>query len=911
MRRRVALGLTAAFIVASGLTGPASAAGASSCGPGGSVQDAGNGWLASRPTFPAGRARVSLLAAPAFDPNLIYATNGTVLMRSVDAGCSWLSVLTAAPTGPVATAPATITALTAPTSANSSSYVYVGVTTSVAGVELPAVLTSPDRGAHWTTADSNAGLPVSGSVRELVGQPQTPDTAYVVIAVTVGAAVSRAAIYATTDAGVSWGSRTGTTESFDGAMLTIDPTRQTALFAIDGTRQIVSSIDGGISFTRTSGAPGGPVGSLSLAPGGGSIRLAAGRSDASAVERSDDGGRSWRSAATPQTPVSVAAAPLQNLTAVSDGRQLGLLAANGVYRAAGPSGDGAPVGLVVSAPTTSGFALTGLEDGAVLRASFGTSGKVLPPVRQPGGGLRPISLMPGGPVRQFPSTLLPSGLRVALPAGGRRLVPLQLLVPRTPTPVDVMFLIDTTSSMQPVIDELRQNISRLVMVLDTAGLNARFGIADFRDYPSPAGSAQASDWPYRLRRRIGRVNEELRAAIGQLSAAGGTTDGGASALTALLQSTTGEGDTFDGVHYVARGEDARYRPDALRLAMLATDTTPHYGGQQVKNDSGNTVTNPGPGYDQVIAALLRKSVHSVGLALGSDAVPAMTRLARGSKTFAPRGGVDCDGNGTVDVPAAAPLVCSIASGGSVSVSTNANGTKAGTGGNGTGGVSGAVVGLANGIADVRPVVMRVRTGTRFARVVGTPAYPVDLRQNNELAYRVELSCPLAAASRQPIELRASVGRRELARTELTLDCGGVATAAGTVAVPPVRAAAEAPPPAPPAAQPVPNPNPNPNPNVNPAANVNVNVNAGLVEQSEPEQQLAMAEDGGGAESESYAMSAVGHPGRSEEAFVLVAGVLLAAATSVAVRTRTSLVCGFAVNPCKASDGAGTRRTAAP
>lgn len=852
MMRRLRWVLAVA-LVGVGLSLPAQAL--SPCGPGGSTESVGGGWIASAPNYPAGHGETSLVASPAFDPNLIYASNGTVVMRSVDAGCGWALVYTAGTAGVLPGSKSSITALTVPSSANNSRFVYVGTThTLVTGVSTPAVAVSTDRGAHFT--EQTSGLPTVGSVTSLAANPQVPDVAYVTVALDVTATTSQQ-LFATTDGGATWKQRTPTGDSFPGEQLTVHPTAQTELFAVSGGK-VVRSTDGGASFVAAS--PAGTVRSLSSAPGAGGVRLVATRSDG-AVATSSSLGESWAGVSSPVKAYSAAAAPLQPFVAVSGptGAFLLLPAAIDI----GPGGAG-PSSLAVTAPTAKGFAITGIRGGTLMRVTVDPSGRPIQPVVGPGGRLTPVTLLPVGAVTQFPSLILPAGVHVSLAAGETRTLPYRMLVPRTPTPVDVLFVVDSTNSMAPVIDDLRKGISAMVNSLNSAGLNVRIGVGDFRDYPGPRGPAAPGDWPWRLRRGIGPVDAELAGALNQLNTGGGTGDGWTSAYAAMYQSTTGNDVVDDHPEPLDEGY-AGYRSGSLRLAMLASDAPSHEGSSRGE---------PGPNSDQVVAALLAHQVHAIGLAVtGGDLDPSrfMRLLADGSQTFAPVGGVDCDGNGVPDLDEGAPLVCKLAY-----VSAGAAGTGAGISQGGSpAGLTAAVVGLASGIPDIRPVGVRVANGASFA-VLHQAQRAINLRADNELPFQLQLHCPLGPGSHQRIDLVGETGRRVLATNDVDLTCGGLPVAAPAVAA----VAAVAPPPAPAPAQPVPQPQPQPNPNPNPNPNpaVNINVNPGVADQQEQMPQLAMAESS--ESSESLSMSGI--------AFVTVAGLMACTAGGLALRRREQL-----------------------
>src|SRR5207245_6159018 len=105
------------------------------------------------------------------------------------------------------------------------------------------------------------------------------------------------------------------------------------------------------------------------------------------------------------------------------------------------------------APPRVGYAAPGRSGGAVVRATISlATGHPIPPVNTP------IRLLSGADVHQFPAVLIPGPHSVTLRPGASVDVPYRLFLPRVPTPLDVMFLVDTTGSMGGVIDGLRQDL---------------------------------------------------------------------------------------------------------------------------------------------------------------------------------------------------------------------------------------------------------------------------------------------------------------------------------------------------------------------------------------------------------------------------------------------------------------------
>lgn len=871
-----ALRLAVAAALAAAASGAALApAAAAACSSTGRADLAGGPWLALRPQFSSGPAAVTLVAAPPFAPDLLYASNGVQVVRSTDAGCSWKAVLDVAGLGSLST----VRALAAPSSANSSQYLYVGLDTGVAGgLSRPEVRVSRNRGDDWLPTAPNGSLPPVGVVRSLTASPRLPQTAYALIEQQAAGQTLRSSVWATGDGGGTWQERTLPTETRAADLLLSGPQRENALAALRAG-EVRRSSDGGRTFQ-----PAGPVDVVALdqAPGGGGSRLVGGRGSTNGIVRSDDGGDSWYALPAPARPARVAMAPLQDLVALGDGRSTWLLPrVGGAVEVA--STLAAPDQLQLSAPTAAGFALVGVGGGAVLRSTYTLARRPIPPQV-----LRPVRLLPFDPVGQFPSTLAPVQTAVSLPVGGAEVTPYQLFLPRTPSPLDVMFLLDTTGSMGPVIDGLRQGVAAIVSALNGSGLDVRVGLGDFKDYPSPYGGGGSDDYPYRLDRRIGVADASLARAIEALQATGGG-DGPESALTALFQSATGKGDVVQGHRFVAPGGQAGYRARTVRLDVLSTDVEFRERGD---DDFSGTLRELGHTVPEVVRVLRAKDVHVVGLDAGG-AREDLERVAAGTSTFAPQGGVDCDGDGQAELRAGAALVCGIGGatgGGGVGVGVDAN---TGTGA-GSVSLAGAVIGLAEALPDRQRVAVRVSRGAANARIVSRAVHDgVNLKADNELAYRVRLSCPQAAGpGTRAVELAASAGGRVVATASVSLTCVGSGVAgpvappgAEPVDVPPADPnGAAAPPAQPPNA---PNPNPNPNPNANPNANPNVNANVGAASQEQQTQQLALvqSEATGWQETEELAMSRPA-PLLPAGLFVGAAGLLLAVAC-LTVRARSA------------------------
>ena len=881
---------------AAGATGGVHASTAKLCN--GTPSLAGGGWSATTiPQLPT----IAEMRSPTYAPDRIYATDGHAkLMRSDDDGCNWFDISPSPPplVSGLGQAPQaiTITSIAAPSSATSVGYLYIGADvtpTDKLPVSLPAqpyVYASRTGGRPDVVSSSN-GLPRIGHVQEVAASDQSPRIVYAMIT----GANGNSGVYASGDGANTWTGPLSTDTSLTD--LRVDPNVGNWIYAVKAGTGLVLSRDGGRSFAPVP-LTDPDVSSFGAASGSGGVQIVQGHASSGVMEISVDSGRSWHAwPVYAQKSRNVAISATVPVVAAYDDQKLSILQLGrcGTVPLPFTPGIGTPLdnSVQMSAPTAVGLALTGVsrDHQRVLRAIYNPLKCVPAPP-----SLHPIQLLPHVTVKQFPSQLsadtssvqVPSGgavhgTTISLPAGTSTDVPYNLLLPRSPSPVDVMFLVDTTDSTDQMIDGVRQGLQTVVNELDDTGLDVQFGVADFKDYPGSAGGGgEDGDYPYKLRRAIGPVDLSLQKAMSLLHAGGGG-DQAESDLAALYYSTTGAAEK-DGRRWLVHPGLAGYRSSSLRLAMLATDEMFH-----------TEPDLPGPHWQQTVDALRAHDVHQIGLAVESegqggkpqpglfDSLNDQRKMARDTGAIAPAGGVDCDGNGSTDIPAGDPLVCTISkpADNRVTVSVPKSGRKI---------VLGAapqavhlaplVVQLATSIPDFRPVGLAVRGApSADAKVVKPSAPPVvNLRVDNALNYVVRFSCPQSASThRWPLTVTAHAGARPITSTHATLVCGGVAPvvpAAAAVALP--AAVAPGTPPNPP-------PNVNANFNPNPA----VNPNAGFAQQDEEQPQLALADaDQGLTEEPGTSLAMSRRTGDAQAAWMLAAaGLMTAGAAAYATRSR--------------------------
>ncbi|HET6816775.1 MAG TPA: hypothetical protein VFH66_06065 [Mycobacteriales bacterium] len=849
----------------------------------------GGGWAASLPHFPAGEPQkvVQAVAVP-YVPGRAFATNGTAVMRTDDLGCTWRAIALPASPGqsilPIDVpqpldgllripSNLTITDIAAPSSATQSANVYIGGTLVSPLKHQPVVYAVSQDGS---VLERSSGLPSSGDLQDVSAVDFAPNDVYAIV--TGGQPVSGGpGIYTSGNFGGTWQQGTAPIDGL--THLRADPGVPTTAYAL-GPHGLEVTYKGGQSEFIQHGPVAGDVASYDVVSGGGGARIVLGHTRSAHIDRSDDAGSSWVSEPTPVDAAEVALTPLLDTVAVADSHRL-FVEKDGDKASAEDvtPPNGVPTDLEFTAPSPAGYVLQGAIGNAVVFRGFTVDGAVLDVQH-----LQQVVLNQQGPPKQFPATLTPHTANITLRPGAHRDVPYRLLLPRTPSPVDVMFLVDTTDSMQATIDGLRQDLAIIVNDVADTGLDARFGVAEFRDYApnvEDMGAGEIGDKPYTLRRKIGLDDATLQAALNKLKAGGGG-DPPEADLTALLQSTTGQGQIAGKKVVVPVGQDAGYRTGSLRLAVLATDAPFHRERHYLT-----------PQWDTVVSTLRSHRVYPIGLAVQQSGGDASQRpqfesmhdeqdMATATGSLAPRGGVDCNGDLVPDVPAGQPFVCKVpivkttTSIGGVTLHEQTQPVK----------LAPAIVNAAENLPDLRTIGLVFNGDARVASLV-TRAPVLNLRNDNTTGYTVRFTCPRAKQRHvYHLGINATDGTRSLVGSTATVTCDALAPLPHTKPLPPV--AAVVPPAAVAAAPPAPgNPLPNANPNPNPVPNAN----AGFASQEEEQRQLAFADADAGVsleESGEMQMSRLGGDGSDPAPWLFGgAAVLLTAATAYAARTRLS------------------------
>jgi hypothetical protein len=223
--------------------------------------------------------------------------------------------------------------------------------------------------------------------------------------------------------------------------------------------------------------------------------------------------------------------------------------------------------------------------------------------------------------------------------------------------VDLFFLVDLSSSFADDLPVFQAQAPGIIDSIKEANPNVRFGLGRFEDYPiSPFGSSSAGDVAYARILDLTFDSESVKTTIAGLTTRSGA-DEPQSQLTALYQAATGAGQDLSGEGYlgasIPAGQQANFRNGATKLFLMWTDAEFH-----LPDDPGD-IPYPGPSFVdtvEAIEALDPPMVLGISVAPHSGLVD-LENMAIATNAFAPEGGVDCDGDGEIDIEEGDPLVC--------------------------------------------------------------------------------------------------------------------------------------------------------------------------------------------------------------------------------------------------------------
>lgn len=230
------------------------------------------------------------------------------------------------------------------------------------------------------------------------------------------------------------------------------------------------------------------------------------------------------------------------------------------------------------------------------------------------------------------------------------------------SPLDLYFLVDLSGSFADDLPNFKAQAPDIISTLRDENPNTRFGLGSYEDYPiSPFGDAASGDVAYRQDIDLTFDTEAVETVIaGLFTRSGG--DGPQSQLPALYQAATGEGqdlstEGFPGAS-ITSGQQANFRDGSSKIFLLWTDASFHLPG-----DAGD-IPYPGPSFVETADAINALDPPKViGISSGGGGVADLEKMAELTNSLAPSGGVDCNDDGTVDIPEGEPLVCTVTASG--------------------------------------------------------------------------------------------------------------------------------------------------------------------------------------------------------------------------------------------------------
>jgi hypothetical protein len=847
------------------------------CRSEGAIEVRPDGWTKiASPRYDAGEGDpvVTAFAAPPRAANRVYVTNGSVVKLSADGGCTWNVVLRGADNHVPDDAyrPDRFTTLAAPSEGSlwAASYDDAG------GVPHPHVYVGSGLGADDAGTPSftpvDLGLPQVGEPLSLVVPKQEPGAAYLVVeqppdTTSGGVAQPSRHLYTTVVRqeppeaavlGSAWQEVALPTGFGPVAGVATSPRTRT-LWAWSGNRYAVTTRADADPATWVTGAVDGPI-----------IDIDVNDLDVVTVVHKSAQGATATLVSGAGAPVGRHGLPVAAASFAHGSR-------TGVYVASGPGGTfGYDVGvgrwIDITPRGVRGLGDLTFANGRSTRIVLGRTNAALyrfdtyaretflrpkviattfgpPPTPPPPGLVDPVLT----PLRQV----------VTVRPGVVADVPVAFGMTAAATPLDVFFIVDTTASMSAVIKGLQNDIRVIASKLrKDLGGQACFGVGDVKD-SIPLYATQV----YRTHQRIvceGPGLPKIGAALAKLTEGGGGDEPEAQ-LVGLKTTLDPRGQVDP---YVAKDQDAGFRPEAYKVIVLISDAAFHQGG----------------GYStipKVVNTLRINEVKVVSVVISGNGDTAAARrdmeeVAEGTDTMAPPSGVDCDGDRMrtyVDVGPGEPLVCETDGG--------------------TPNLTPAIVGLLLGVKDPGTIAVEVQDGHRAVAppIRGETSRTTDLKRPSALGFTMPVHCtPAQDGQDLPVGLLPTVR-------------GSAIGLFGQVVVR-CRSAAVAPPlpPRPPRPEPLPDPPVVPRPPtvvaaipqpLNPPAQppANVNPNAGFSSQEEEQFQVATVTQEDSTEADDaletveLAMSRRGDDPAVAGAAMFGGAAVLSAATAAAYRRR--------------------------
>jgi hypothetical protein len=352
--------------------------------------------------------------------------------------------------------------------------------------------------------------------------------------------------------------------------------------------------------------------------------------------------------------------------------------------------------------------------------------------------------------RYRPPRLDPANARIVLKPGQTKTVPYEFSMSAAPTPLDLFFLIDTSGSTSSSICGLRKGMKTIVRQLQGIGIDARFGLGEFKDYPPPYGIID-NDFAYQLDRKLGPADAVLRKALQKLESYGGG-DPPEAALDGLYQAALGAGNdalpSGPSSGDIPPGQAAGFRQgDVARVIVTITDNS-------------FRVLPPSPAFQTVSDALVGESIMQAGISIaGGGSVGAgftdLSNMAKATNAIAVKD-LDCDGNASIDVHSGDPLVCVVAAGGQTIE------------------LAPAIVSIIRSIEDVHGLALHAKSNGPVVAGISGALPAVDLKEPQDAVFGVTYSCEKASLRHTyRVRLSADADARSLATAQAKVVCLGL------------------------------------------------------------------------------------------------------------------------------------------
>lgn len=723
------------------------------------------------PVFGSGGQAITAMAVDPFNPNLIYISNGIEVWVSGDGGCTWTVTFQGATSIPGALASYKIEKIVSPRPAT--------VVLMIEEMNGPRIIFSVDDGQTWQ--NGGAGLPPLGDP-EFLEYPAASGAVLYLGVDAGGGAVDL--LYASTDQGATFTLRSDLTRAIPNAGITgveVDPISAEDLWAY-GDGGLYRSNDGGAGFAPVDEFTGDVLTTVDVWHlVGTQARILAFRGGGGSppVGVSFDGGETWGNIVDAPYNADSAASGRGLADVMVSARGRAYMADIANVRFVNAGAPDAPVSGFVSTITnpTNYF---GFTPRSVLRY-------VRPEVPRTLFDLDiDVSIVERPELALSRAAFGPEDRKIKLGEGERKTIPYRLELPPRPVPLDVFFLVDTSSSMTQPLAGIARSLAQIAQQLEDRRVDVEFGLGEYRSYPDktvPRPSCQQAppatpggceaNYLYKKLADIGVDVQVLAQAIEMLQpAAGGRVD---AQLPALHTLATGEAQDVHPIGVrnengtdVPPGQQAHFREKALKVVIHVTDEPlPRKGANDQDIGEGSTQVDQAPWPEnmptvsEVTEAFRARGIYHLSIALGDteNVVEDMSRLARETNTIARDKPVDCNGDGRPDISVGAPLVCRLA----MDASDKARY------------VVPAVVNLLSSIQDRDTVSLDVTRGERV--VVGIAPRErtgVVLQTANVLDFEVTYRCPIGSGGEEHhVRIAPAVGQSTI--DELTLGATVVCT----------------------------------------------------------------------------------------------------------------------------------------